>query len=270
MAYLCRKRSASGSHAFVANADGENGGKYVLKIDMPEDLGGDFSCVISALRIADGNGYVKLYRYDSERKACLLERLGKSIGRLGYSVGEQPRIICGALEEAWKIPVGNAELARGNMAWFEDFIGEAYEKLGRPCPVGVVRQAFSYLKSRAADENPDEFVLIHGDAHNGNVLEALDGDGFKLIDPDGLFYEKAYDLGVLMREWADEYEPEPLKKGKQRCEYLHRLTGVSEQAIWEWGYIQTVSTALVLLQIGQEYTGRKMLHIAEKWADDGK
>lgn len=178
------------------------------------------------------------------------------------------QIICRTLQKAWKIPVENAELAVGNTAWFEKFIGEAYETLKHLCSAKVIKQAFTYLKSRASDENVDEFVLIHGDAHNGNVLETLDGDGFKLIDPDGLFYEKAYDLGVLMREWVDDYAQEPLKKGLQRCECLHRLTGVSKQAIWEWGYIQTVSTALVLLQIGQEDLGQKMLRVAECWFED--
>ena len=70
-----------------------------------------------------------------------------------------------------------------------------------------------------------------------------------------------------MREWLDDYGQNAFQKGKRRCDYLHRLTGVSEQAIWEWGYIQTVSTAFVLLQIGQEDTGYKMLRVAESWAE---
>ena len=70
-----------------------------------------------------------------------------------------------------------------------------------------------------------------------------------------------------MREWIDEYEYEPLKKGKERCRYLSQLTGVSEKSIWEWGYLQTVSTAFILLQIGQETVGFKMLRVAENWTD---
>ena len=69
-----------------------------------------------------------------------------------------------------------------------------------------------------------------------------------------------------MREWIDEYIPQPLEKGKQRCEYLHALTSIPAQAIWEWGYLQTVSTAFVFLKIGQENTGRKMLRVAECWS----
>ena len=70
--------------------------------------------------------------------------------------------------------------------------------------------------------NPAEFVMIHGDAHENNTLQDLSRENaFKLIDPDGIFYEKAYDLGVLMREWPEEYEQAPLHKGSERCKYLH-------------------------------------------------
>lgn len=62
-----------------------------------------------------------------------------------------------------------------------------------------------------------------------------------------------------MREWREEYEQKPMKAGKERCAYLHHLTGVPEQAIWEWGYIQMVSTAFVMLQIGQKEIGHKRL-----------
>lgn len=261
-----------GTHAFVAFADGRHGEQYVLKIDMPENLGGEFERSMATLRIADGHGYAKLYAYDPERKACLIERLGQPINRLGYSASEQMRIICGALQESWAIPVENAEFPRGeeSIAWFREFIGETWEKLNHPCSRKVIERAFFYLGSREEEMNPAEYVLLHGDAHGGNTLAELSGDGFKLIDPDGIFYEKAYDLGVLMREWNEEYEEKPLKSGKERCSYLHTLTGVSEKAIWEWGYLQTVSTAFVLLQIGQAEFGKKMLRIAERWADDEK
>ncbi len=259
-----------GTHAFVASADGENDEKYVLKIDMPENLGGEFSNSIDTLKIADGNGCAKLYAYDLERKACLLERLGKPINQLKYSVYEQLQIICSTLQKVWETPFVNDRLPSGkdSVVWFRQFIGETWEKLNYPCSHKVIKQAFSYLQTREQALNPDEFVLLHGDAHGGNTLKELSGNGFKLIDPDGIFYEKAYDLGVLMREWVDEYEQDPMKAGKERCAYLHHLTSVCEQAIWEWGYLQTVSTAFVLLQIGQEKTGRQMLRVAECWSEE--
>ncbi len=259
---------SGGSHAFAALADGENGEKYVLKIDIPDGDGVEFKRSMTALEMAGGRGYAKIYACDCERKACLLERLGKPLSQLGYSVSEQIRIICGVLQKTWEIPVTDSDLPCGGdcVAWFREFIGNECEKLSRPCSGGVIERAFSVLDSREADMNPGEFVFIHGDAHNGNVLADLSG-GFRLIDPDGIFYEKAYDLGVLMREWVGEYELEPLKKGMERCAYISHLTGVSEKAVWEWGFLQTVSTALVLYGTGREEIGRKMLWAAECWAE---
>lgn len=260
---------SGGSHAFVAYADGQNGEKYVLKLDMPENLGDGFSNSIVALKMANGYGYPKLYAYDLDKKACLLERLGKSINQLGYSVFEQLQIICFVLQKIWGISITNVDLPSGkeSISWFREFIEKTWEKLKRPCLRKVIEQAFFYLKSREKAINPSEFVFIHGDAHSGNTLKEQSSGGFKLIDPDGIIYEKAYDLGVLMREWIDEYEYEPLKNGKKRCRYLYQLTGVPEKAIWEWGYLQTVSTAFILLQIRQETVGFKMLRVAECWSD---
>ena len=257
-----------GTHAFVAYADGENGEKYVLKMDMPEDLGGEFSRSMAALKTADGHGYVKLFAYDPQRKACLLERLGKPINQLGYSVDRQIEIICSALKKAWITPERETDFPSGldSVMWFRQFIGETWEKLHHPCSLRVIQWAFSYLQSREEAMKPSEFVLLHGDAHGGNTLITLAGDDYQLIDPDGIFYEKEYDLGVLMREWVEEYTQNPVEEGKRRCEYLHRLTGVPHRGIWEWGYLQTVSTAFVLLQIGQEETGQKMLRVAESWS----
>lgn len=260
-----------GTHAFVALADGENGAQYVLKLDMPEKLGGELSRGVSAMELADGNGYSKLYAYDAQKNACLLERLGKPINQLGYSVNEQLQIICAVLEKSWNTPSAeNRGFPEGidSVMWFREFIKSTWKELHQPCSQAVIRQAMNYLDARERDFQPETWVLIHGDAHGGNTLKELDGDGFKLIDPDGIFYEKAYDLGVLMREWVEEYRQNPLESGKERCRYLHELTGVPAQAIWEWGYLQTVSTAFVLLKIGQEPLGHKMLDVAECWVDE--
>lgn len=258
-----------GTHAFVAYADGKNGGHYVLKIDMPENFGGEFFNSITALNAVNGKGYVKLIAYDIEKRACLLERLGESIRTLAYSVKDQICLICSLLQKTWEVPVESAGLPTGadNIAWFRKFIGETWKNLNCPCSQQVISKAFSYLESRERSMNPSEFVLIHGDAHGNNTLQDLTKENaFKLIDPEGIFYEKAYDLGVIMREWPEEYEQAPLQKGLERCEYLHALTGVPAQAIWEWGFLQTVSTAFVLLQIGQEEQGRAMLNVAENWS----
>lgn len=258
-----------GSHAFVGLAEGEDGRKYVMKVEVPDTTEDEFMNGIRALKIADGNGYGKLYAYDIERRASLLERLGGVLRTMDYSPDEQMEIICGALLRTWKMPADGADLPDGaaSVGWFRGFIEETWAALHQPCPRKVIDRAMEYLDSREAKLNPAEYVLLHGDAHNNNTLRTLDGQGFKLIDPDGIFYEREYDLGVLMREWPEEYREDPVGEGRRRCAMLSRLTGADEQGVWEWGFLQTVSTSLVLLQIGQEPLARQMLHVAECWCE---
>ncbi len=42
-------------------------------------------------------------------------------------------------------------------------------------------------------------------------------------------------------------------------------TGADTQAIWQWGFIQCMSTGLLLIRVGQEQSGIQMLKVAEAW-----
>lgn len=263
-----------GTHAFVAEALGRDGNRYAVKIDMPGDEGhGAFLSAVRALELAEGRGYVKLYAWDRERKACLLERLGRPLKDFGYPADRQIEILCRALQSSW-VPVeeegeGLASWREG-IAWFRGFLRKSWEELGRPCREEVIRRAYEFLGVREAEARPEEFVLIHGDAHNTNLLEDPSNRGeFKLIDPDGVVYERAYDLGVILREWREDYRENPVAQGKEKCELLHRLTGVERRAIWQWGFLQSVSTGLLCLQIAGAFSqaGQELLSTAEAWLE---
>jgi streptomycin 6-kinase len=151
-----------------------------------------------------------------------------------------------------------------------NFIADLWEQLDRPCSKPTLETALSFAQARATAFDNDRAVLVHGDAHNGNTLQTLSQNSqaqssFKLIDPDGLVAEPAYDLGVLMREWMHELEVNPVRQGQERCAYLSQLTGADTQAIWQWGVIQCLSTGLLLLRVGQEQSGIRMLKVADAW-----
>jgi streptomycin 6-kinase len=90
-----------------------------------------------------------------------------------------------------------------------------------------------------------------------NALE--DGDGFKLVDPDGLLAEPEYDLGVLMRG-----DPVELLFGdpRDRVRYLVALTGLDPVATWEWGIVERLSTGLLCTQISLQPLGHDTLRAA--------
>ena len=100
-----------------------------------------------------------------------------------------------------------------------------------------------------------------------NILKTLDSNklSYKLIDPDGILGEPAYDLGILVREWVEELVDAPLEKAIERVLLLHNETGVEKQSIWEWAFIQSVSTGLFLKVIQEHGLGDTLLRIAQEW-----
>ncbi|MFC4947593.1 phosphotransferase [Pseudonocardia sp. GCM10023141] len=137
-----------------------------------------------------------------------------------------------------------------------------WERLDRPCSERAVEQAVRCAERCIAAHDDERAVLVHGDVHQWNALEA--GGGFALIDPDGLLAEPEYDLGVLMREDPVELlaEREPF----DRAARLAAWTGLDASAIWEWGVVERVSTGLICAAIELQPVGRQLLAAADRVA----
>ncbi len=86
------------------------------------------------------------------------------------------------------------------------------------------------------------------------------------VDPDGFLAEPAYDLGVVLREWCDEVlaAEDPRKLLRTYCELLAGETGVDDAAIWEWGFVERVTSGLYCVRSGMEAMGRRFLEAAER------
>lgn len=256
-----------GTEALALSVDLPDGRGAVLKIAPPwSDLLGAERRVLEA---AGGRGFAELYAVDETAHALLLERLGTSLGEIGWTPDAQMDVLCDTLMAVWRAPVpggvlvNGVEKARSLMA----FIDETSQTLGAPVSEAVLSRARVFASDRAATHDPARAVLAHGDAHAGNALKTADGEGFKFIDPDGLFIEPAYDLGVIMREWSEPLlQGGPLPAGKARCARLAARTGVDAAAIWQWGYLETVSTGLLCCKLGL-FDWEAMLQIAEAWAE---
>lgn len=104
-------------------------------------------------------------------------------------------------------------------------------------------------------------MLVHGDVHQWNALEAE--DGFRLVDPDGLLAEPEYDLGIIMREDPlDISDNDP----HERARWLAARTGLDATGIWEWGVVERVSTGLLGMKVGLQPVSRQMLAVADRLA----
>jgi streptomycin 6-kinase len=214
---------------------------------------------ITVLRLAGGDGCAALLRADEPRGALLLERLGPSLHALGLPVDQRHAILCDTAARVWRPAAGSglptgAEKAR----MLAEYIPDAWEETGRPCSERAVEYALECAEWRRAAHDDERAVLVHGDVHEWNALQA--GDGFKLVDPDGLLAEPEYDLGVIMRE--DPLDGDlPARAGR-----LARRTGLNRDAIWEWGVAERVSTGLLATRIELQPVGARMLGAADRVA----
>jgi len=250
------------TEAFVAEATQRDGSAAVLKLVVPRE-GDAAQHEITALRLTDGEGCARLLRADPARGALLLERLGRSLVELGLPIGRRHEILCSAAARVWR-PAPDCGLPTGAQKgrWLADFITMTWAELDRPCSERAVDHALACAARRTAAHDDERAVLVHGDVHQWNALEAQ--PGFKLVDPDGLLAEAEYDLGILMRE-----DPAELLAGDphERARWLARRCGLDAAAIWEWGVVERVSTGLLATRIGLQPAGSQMLAVAERVAE---
>jgi streptomycin 6-kinase len=246
------------TEAFVAAATFDDGVAAVLKLVVPRDRDAAGN-EIKVLRLANGEGCARLLRYDAPRGALLLERLGRSLFELALPIERRHEILCDAAARVWR-PASGCGLPTGaeKGRWLVASILSMWHELDRPCSERAIDHALRSADRRIRGYEEERAVLVHGDVHQWNALEA--DDGFKLVDPDGLMAEPEYDLGVLMRE-----DPEELLVGdpRERARRLAARASLDADAIWEWGVVERVSTGLLATKVGLEPLGREMLATAD-------
>ena len=217
-----------GSAALVVEALTEASEPVVLKVAMPGPE--DFDAEVRALTLADGRGCPALLPCDLSRRAMLQPRLGRRLGEMGHTTDRQMEIVCATLRLAWvRVPDPSGfTTGAGKAAWLANAITEMWDAQGRPCSPQVIERAQDFAGRRAASFDPATSVLVHGDAHADNTLEASGSpSGFQFVDPDGLFVEPAYDLAIPMREWSEDLlAGDPLALGQARCARLAALSGL--------------------------------------------
>lgn len=253
-----------GTEAFVAEVRRSDGSPAILKVLVPGRDGGPVDNEATVLRVADGDGCPVLYRDDPERGALLMELLGPSLYALGLPYEQRLPILCDAASQIWR-PAPDVGLPTGadKAAWLIDFISTTWAELDRPCDERTVAHALECAERRRASHDDERAVLVHGDVHQWNALQA--GDGFKLVDPDGLLAEAEYDLGVVLREDPDE----PLAADtRATADWMADRCALAADAIWEWGVVERVSTGLVATKIGLQPAGAQMLAAADRVASE--
>ena len=249
-----------GTESMVFDAVTNAGASVVLKLILPRD-GAAVANEITALQLAGGDGCALLLRSDESKGALLLERLGLSLHELDFPVEKRHEVLADTLKHVWR-PAPDCGLPTGaeKGQWLLGFITTTWEELDRPCSERAVTLAVKAAQRRIGAHDDERSVLVHGDAHSHNALQF--GDGFKLVDPDGLVAEAEYDLGVVMRE--DLETVEFLKRSGR----LADLTGLDAPSIRDWATVERMSTGLLCTKVDLQPFGWQMLQAADRLASE--
>ena len=259
-----------GSASYVLRVRTADHRDAVLKLPLP---GEDVASQVATLGRAHGRGYVSLLAHDPVRNAMLLEALGPSMDQLGWPPERAIEILCRTLRQAWRVPrpagltVTPEQEKAGQLG---RLVARLWEELGRPCTERVVTQALRFARQRAASFDPDRCVVVHGDPHPGNALQVTTPrtgaeSGFVFVDPDGFLADPAYDCGVVLRDWYTSLiAGDTVSLARRYCRLLAGHAGVEDAAVWEWGFLERVSTGLYLMSFGAEDAGLRFLAVAER------
>jgi streptomycin 6-kinase len=226
----------------------EDGTPAVLKICSP----GAADAAVRVMSAAEGDGYVRVLSWDAVRGALLTERLGRDLWSVESSLGAQARVVLPLLRDAWQVPLSRGAPFEGKAAGLARILARLGPRYGAAHPEAL-ELASGYVAELAATELPE--VVCHGDPHPGNVLRR--GNDWALIDPDGFVGERAYDLGVVLRDACREIRAaEASETGagaevlRAACRLAGELAGVDPGRVWRWAFVERVTTGLYLRWFG--------------------
>jgi streptomycin 6-kinase len=259
---------AGGTAGYVVAVTDSSDRECVLKVAMPLDMDEHDTFVrsVRAHELAAGRGCAELLAHDASVPAMLLERLGPNLAELGLSVPEILEVITDTLRTFWRPVSVDEGLRTGEEQahWLSRYIADTWEELDRPCERAVIDQALTFCDERAAAFDPTTVVLVHGDAHGWNTLDAGNGT-YKFVDVEGLCSSREHDLAVPMREYnAPLVGGDTPRLVRDRAEMLAARCGCDPQAVWEWGFIERVSTGLANVRDFDNDDGAVFLEVATR------
>lgn len=257
-----------GTAGYAVGATDAFGRGCVLKVAMPLDMDerDAFARSVRAHELADGRGCAQLLAYDVSAPAMLLERLGPNLADLNVSIPEILVAVAVTLRSFWR-PVERSDGLRSGpdqARWLSRYISHSWEQLGRPCEKAVVDRAVEFCGRRIDQFDTSRAVLVHGDAHGWNTLDA-GGGTYKFVDVEGLWSEREHDLGVAMREYNEPFiNGDTPRLVRERAAMLAEACSVDSQAVWEWGFIERVSTGLANVRDFDNDDGASFLKVARR------
>ncbi len=225
------------SYNFVANVTTADGQPAVLKIALPlkdPEIYGE-SAYLGCL---NGLGAVRLFGFDPERQAILIERCVP---------GRDLRSVCRTSPDD-AIPIAIDILSRvirpipettKLFIKLDDWFDGLRRSGGTSFPSEHARKALEYYEELSDDD--ENIYLLHGDLHHENILSAT-REKFLVIDPKGMIGHVGYDIGVFLNNhhnWLDWDARLEARIDKAVMGFADAF-GLSELTVRKWAFCQMV------------------------------
>lgn len=222
--------------AFARRGDDD----VVLKIGVPNR---EFISEMTALRIFDGDGAVRLLESDADHYMFLMERLhpGAMLADQIDDDGRCTHIACDVMTHLWRPALQGPLLQLSE--WFGGLKGlrARYRGGTGPFPQKLVDRVEMLIPELFATSSPP--ALLHGDLHHFNILSSE--RGWLVIDPKGVIGPPEYEVGpLLINPWGDLRErPDAVELTERRIAILSERLGFTRERLRDWGLCHALLSA---------------------------
>lgn len=247
------------SYNFVAPCVCADGTNAVLKIGYHEKDSVVFS-EAKYLTVLDGNGAVKLLRFDENHCALLLERLSPGENLIETATTDDEQATANAIQVMKKIrrsPPKNVEFSTLEK-WVDSFL-RAEKTDFNFAHIKKAQKIFERLIYSS------EQLLLHGDLHHQNILSA-GLDSYLAIDPKGIVGDIGFEISVFLnnpRGWLLT-NPDRRKIAQRRVEQFAEAFAINPRDLRDWAYAEAVLSAWWTMEDGGG-DWEKWLACAEIW-----
>ena len=211
-----------------------DGSPAVLKIQWPHP---ESAHEHEALRLWNGEAAVRLYAYDVEEHALLLERCEP--GDHLSTIGEEQAldVFTQMLPRLW-VPAGQPfrSLAEECNTWQKRLPAD-WELARRPFERSLLHAALAAMDSLSNTQG--EQVLVHQDLHCDNVLSAR-REPWLAIDPKPLVGEREFSLAPIIRGYEFSHSRADVVR---RLDRLSTTLRVDRERCRLWALVQTLAWA---------------------------
>jgi streptomycin 6-kinase len=211
----------------------------ILKIGV---INHEFISEMTALRIFNGDGAVRLLDADEDNCIYIMERLRP--GEMLVTVEDdetRTHNACDVMTRLWRHPPQGPLIRLSD--WFDGLQGLRTRFGGGtgPFPRHLVERVESLIPDLLADSSPP--VLLHGDFHHFNILSSA--RGWLAIDPKGVIGPPEYEAGpLLINPWDDLLNVlDSVRITERRLAILSERLGFPRERLRDWGLCHALLSA---------------------------